>query len=351
MHWFQREFEMQTFDQAVESSDGKRHVLLGNGFSMACRSDIFSYNALFERADFSTLTQGAKELFELLETTDFEKVIEALKSASKIVEKYPPSDQNVAAQMIKDANALKTVLVSAIAESHPERLNEISDASYANCRNFLNKFERIFTLNYDILTYWAIMQMEIEPQLDISDGFKTPEYGTSPYVVWEIDNNFNQSLYYLHGALHLYDAGSEIQKYTWINTGVKLTEQIRSALDEEKYPIFVAEGTSEEKLVKIKHNAYLTKAFDSFSRITGSLFIYGHSLAPNDEHVLSLVERGRITKLFVGVYGDPNDRENKDIIRRANLMAFRRDEQIEGTRRRNRLEVSFFDALTAKPWG
>lgn len=342
---------MQSFDQAIELADGRRHVLLGNGFSMACRSDIFSYNALFDRADFSTLTKGARELFELLETTDFEKVIEALKSASKIVEKYPPSDENVASQMINDANALKNVLVSAIAESHPEQLTEISNASYANCRNFFSKFDRIFTLNYDILTYWAIMQMEIEPQLEVSDGFKTPEYGTSPYVVWEIDHNFNQNLYYLHGALHLYDAGSEIQKYTWVNTGVKLTEQIRSALDEEKYPIFVAEGTSEEKLIRIKHNAYLTKAFDSFSKIGGSLFIYGHSLAPNDEHILRLVERGTITKLFVGIYGDPSDQANMNIIKRAELIASRRDEQIEGTRRRNRLEVSFYDASTAKPWG
>jgi len=342
---------MQTFDQALASADNKKHVLLGNGFSMACKSDIFSYDALFDRADFSSLTVGARELFELLETTDFEKVIEALKSASKIVETYPPSSKAVAEQMLKDADALKAVLVSAIAESHPEHLTEISNSRYANCREFLSKFERIFTLNYDILTYWAIMQMEIKPELKISDGFCTPEYGTSPYVVWEIDNNFGQNLYYLHGALHLYDAGSEIQKYTWINTGVKLTEQIRDALDEEKYPIFVAEGTSEEKLTRIKHNAYLTKAFDSFSRIGGSLFVYGHSLAPNDEHVLRLIERGKITKLFVGIYGDPDAQSNKMIIARAKLMRDRRDELIEGTRRRNKLEVQFYDASTAAPWG
>ena len=342
---------MQTFDQALEAAGSKRHVLLGNGFSMACRSDIFSYNALFERADFSTLTAGVRELFELLETSDFEKVIEALKSASKIVEKYPPSDKDVAEQMLKDADALKNVLVSAIAESHPELLSEISNSSYASCRTFLKNFQRIFTLNYDILTYWAVMQMEIEPELSVSDGFSTPEYGTSPYVVWEIDNNYGQNLYYLHGALHLYDAGSEIQKYTWKNTGVKLTEQIRSALEEEKYPIFVAEGTSDEKLIKIKHSAYLTKAFDSFSRIGGALFIYGHSLAPNDEHVLRLIERGTISKLFVGLYGDPDNQANKDIIKRANLMSDRRDENIEGTNKRTRLDVNFFDAATAAPWG
>lgn len=342
---------MQTFDRALAAASGKKHVLLGNGFSMACKSDIFSYDALFERADFSTLTVGARELFQLLETTDFEKVIEALKSASKIVETYPPSSKAVADQMMHDADALKSVLVSAIAESHPELLSEISKTAYTSCRKFLHNFERIFTLNYDILTYWAVMQLDLEPELKISDGFRTPDYGTSPYVVWEIDNNFGQNMYYLHGALHLYDAGSEIQKYTWVNTGIKLTEQIRGALDEEKYPIFVAEGTSEQKLEKIKHSAYLTKALDSFSRISGSLYVYGHSLAANDDHILRLIERGKLSKLFVGIYGDPATQSNRDIIDRANLMSDRRSEVVESSSKRTQLEVDFYDASTATPWG
>ena len=345
---------MLTFQQAIERSNSAshRHIFLGNGFSRACRDDIFAYDALFDRADFGKLSGNAKALFEALETTDFEVVINALKSAAKIAKVYLSSNPEVAEAMEKDAEALREVLVSAIAGSHPELLSEISNESYAACKTFLSNFERIFTLNYDLLLYWAVMQRELEPDIEPNDGFRTPEYGESEYVVWEIEESHGQKIYYLHGALHLFDAGSELQKYTWINTGVRLTEQINNALIEEKYPMFVAEGTSAEKLVRIKHHAYLTKAFESFSRIGGTLFIYGHSLAKNDEHFLHLIEKGRISDLYVGIFGDPDSAGNKRIIARAEKMReFRLNLAAKRRRRPPNLDIYFYDASTAAPWG
>ncbi|MGB7541823.1 MAG: DUF4917 family protein, partial [Burkholderiales bacterium] len=55
------------------------HVLLGNGFSQAWRSDIFSYSALFDRADFKNLSPAARASFGVLDTTDFERVMRALR--------------------------------------------------------------------------------------------------------------------------------------------------------------------------------------------------------------------------------------------------------------------------------
>jgi hypothetical protein len=86
-------------------------------------------------------------------------------------------------------------------------------------------------------------------------------------------------MWFLHGALHVFDSGTEIQKYTWKNTGVRLIDQIRDALSRDYFPLFVSEGTSDEKYEKIRHNDYLAKGYRSFSQITGDLFIYGHSLA------------------------------------------------------------------------
>lgn len=342
---------MLTFEEAIGLGEGKRHAFLGNGFSIACRPDIFTYGALFDRADFNSLSHGAKSLFERLETTDFERVIEALRSSAAIVDAYPPGDNASAEAMLSDAELLKETLVTAVAGSHPALLSEISDDSYSACRRFLSQFDTVYTLNYDLLTYWAIMQQELEPKVKFNDGFRTPEDGVAPYVVWELDNNYSQNFFYLHGALHFYDAGSELQKYTWVNTGKKLTDQIRSALSTDKFPIFVSEGSSEEKLTRIKHNAYLARAFRSFSSISGSLFVYGHSLARNDEHFLSLIERGKIKRVFVGLYGDESNGANQAIIRRANLMADRRATIVADNSRRNKLRVDFFDAATAKPWG
>ena len=328
-------------------------MLLGNGFSRACKNDIFAYDALFERAEFTKLSRNAKALFEALETTDFEVVIAALRKAAKIAVVYLEDFPDVAETMNADASALREVLVSAIAGSHPDLLSEISTVAYAACKQFLSRFERIFTLNYDLLLYWAVMQSEIEPDVEPNDGFRTPETGEAEYVTWEIENSYGQKIYYLHGALHLFDAGSELQKFTWVNTGIRLTEQIREALEEEKYPMFVAEGTTEEKREKIKHHAYLTKAYESFSRINGVLFIFGHSLAENDEHFLRLIERGHIDDVYVGIFGDPKTKSNKKIIARAERMIEARQRHAARNRRRRlpELSVYFYDAESARAWG
>jgi Domain of unknown function (DUF4917) len=62
-----------------------------------------------------------------------------------------------------------------------------------------------------------------------------------------------------------------------------IVEQIRAALDEEKYPLFVAEGTSASKKARILHSGYLHKAHRSLESCCGpagnAIVIYGHSLA------------------------------------------------------------------------
>lgn len=44
-----------SFEKAMQSIRGvrHRHLLLGNGFSIALKPDIFTYGSLYENADFS----------------------------------------------------------------------------------------------------------------------------------------------------------------------------------------------------------------------------------------------------------------------------------------------------------
>jgi len=151
-------------------------------------------------------------------------------------------------------------------------------------------------------------------------------------------------MWFLHGALHVFDAGTEVQKYTWINTGVRLIEQIRDALQRNYFPLFVAEGTSAEKLERIRHSDYLAKAYRSFTEIRGALFVYGHALAANDEHYLKRIERGKVVHLYVGIYDDLHTADNRAIIDRANRMPIART-------RGPQLKVSFYDASSARVWG
>ncbi|EAT14771.1 DUF4917 family protein [Desulfuromonas acetoxidans] len=337
---------MFTFKQAFKDSERytKRHLLLGNGFSIACRPDIFVYGKLFERADFSALSPSARHAFEALGTQDFEKVIKALRDASALVALYEDVHGDVPAQMVEDAEGLREVLVQAIASSHPEWPGELTDVEYAVCRVFLNNFDTVYTLNYDLLLYWV--QMHTQPGVNPSsdDGFRKPEDDLEAnYVTWEPENSYGQNTWFLHGALHIFDTGTELQKYTWVNTGIRLIEQIRDALERSYFPLFVAEGTSEEKLERIRHNDYLAKAYRSFSSIGGALFIYGHSLAENDEHYLKRIEKGKIRHVYVGIYGDPTSAANKAIISRAKALALAR-------KGKTTLDVSFFDAGTTQVW-
>ena len=340
------EVELLSFDVALEQGAdlNKRHLLLGNGFSRALREDIFSYAALFDRAEFHTLSPSARGAFDVLETTDFEVVMRALRAAASLVEIYEGANPELASQLRADADGLRELLVRTIAANHPDRPGDVPIHSYERCRTFLSCFDTVYTLNYDLLLYWTLMQNELETHIDSDDGFRTPDDGPEDYVTWEVEKTDHQNIFYLHGALHIFDGGSEIKKYTWVNTGVPLIDQIRDALQHGLYPLFVAEGQSSQKLARIKHNEFLGRAYRSFAKIGGGLYVYGHSMAVNDEHIIKLIEKNKVSKLFIGLYGDPNSEGSQSIIERAF--------KIKAARPIKRpLEVAFFNAGSTQVWG
>jgi hypothetical protein len=243
-----------------------------------------------------------------------------------------------------DAEGLRELLVQTIASSHPAYPGELTESEYAFCRAFIANFKTVYTFNYDLLLYWVQMHTAEGERPSSDDGFRQVyDDFEADYVTWEPSQSHEQNMFFLHGALHVFDAGVEVQKYTWTKTGVRLIDQIRDALSRDYFPLFVSEGTSREKFEHIRHSDYLAKAYRSFCEIRGSLFIFGHSLAKNDEHYLSRIEKGKLERIYVGLHGDPDSPSNKAIIARANLMAANRRGKIP-------LEVYFFDSSTAHVW-
>lgn len=162
-------------DAIAASSDySKRHLLLGNGFSIACRPDIFRYEKLFEQADFSALPNSAKSAFSVLHTTDFERVIKALRDSAALATGYGVANAQADA-MRSDANALKELLVQTIAQSHPALPGDITDTEYAACQRFLDNFASTYTFNYDLLLYWTHMHRENRADIQSDDGFRTSQ--------------------------------------------------------------------------------------------------------------------------------------------------------------------------------
>ncbi|EEF58981.1 DUF4917 family protein [Pedosphaera parvula] len=334
-----------SYADVLAETDVRRHLLLGNGFSIACRPDLFKYDKLFDRADFSQ-AERARQAFDALGTTNFEAVMRALRSFSVIATIYFPGDADAKNRAAEDANSLREVLVSAVAGSHPDRPHDIKREEYSICRKFLRGYKSINTLNYDLLLYWSLMQDELEDEpITSDDGFRKPaDDPDADYVSWDPDNSKTQSVRYLHGALHLYDTGSEMKKFTWVNTQIPLIDQIRAALQQGFYPVFVSEGTSAEKVERIRHNDYLCKMYRSFTEIQGSLVVFGHSLDECDDHIFTdrIGRHGKTNRLYISLFGDPSSSANQEKISRASALS--------GLRKGKPLEVKFFDAGSASVW-
>lgn len=348
--------QIQTFAEALGRAQPNRFVLLGNGFSIAWNYEAFSYGSLMEKADFSRLGCEARKLFDGLGTSDFEVVIERLQSADTIVRLYDASS-SIAQQAARDAEILRDILAEALAQNHPETVASIGTEEYASARKFLGHFSSVYSLNYDLLLYWTTMQ-DAERFADVprDDGFRSdPDEPDGEWVAWDMANARSQTVHYLHGALHLFDAGDRLKKLTWKRTGLALVDQIRSQLAEGSYPLVVTEGTSSAKKEKILHSGYLTKALRSFTQKGGDLFVYGHSLAENDRHILDAIARSRVERLWVSVYGSPASSANQDLFARAESLEERRLEYVAerepGRRKGRTLEVGFYDAASAQVWG
>mgnify|MGYP003138666967 CR=1 FL=1 len=204
------------FEEAIKRAGiyGKRHLLLGNGFSIACKPDIFAYASLFQEAQ-KNMSKELAAIFSAMGTQDFEEVIRALQNAAAIVGVYRPKFMSTKRLLLMDAENLKADLIQAVAGRHPARPNDIAHERYVACRTFLSNFVgegvggKIYTMNYDLLLYWALMQgdedMPESSPLEHDDGFrKDQEDYDAPYVEWQGEGAAHgQNIHYLHGALHL----------------------------------------------------------------------------------------------------------------------------------------------------
>lgn len=340
---------LKSFKQCIDSAIGKKHVLLGNGFSRACRNQVFSYDSLFKSADFSKLTAEAKRVFDVLGTTDFEIAMKSLNNSSAIMPLYGCAQES--SQKAKaDADALRNVLVNTIAKHHPPLPSSITEQEYSKCIDFLSHFEKIYSLNYDLLLYWTLMKLKEKGKDQRDDGFRDPwseseedEYEEENYVAWTNDRH-TQDVYYIHGALHIFYRRALLQKYCWSRTGTRLLDQIDSALKSGKFPLIVAEGTADQKLERIQKSNYLGHNLRSLRSVTGTLFIYGLSFGENDSHIIKQIQKNHsLKKICVSIYGAPDNTENKSLVEIVTTLASNRPD-------RKPLQIDFYDASSARVW-
>ena len=270
-----------------------------------------------------------------------------------MAEHYQLQKSNSSLDMSDDYEQVKRALVASIATNHPEGPGSVQQESLDSASTFLKQFDTVFTTNYDLLLYWASLFDGLFP---FEDGFGREVNTDDDYCVFLPTGSSNKHIYFLHGALHLYTQSGEVRKRVWINTGLPLMEQIRSALDERRYPLIVSEGDSASKGKRIEASSYLSHCVRRFENIQGNLFVYGSALSEQDEHILDwIATNSGLAHLFVGVHGDANTGAGAELIGRAQSLVTRRQQVLHSpnTGRRFKktgLQVSFFRSETADVW-
>jgi hypothetical protein len=325
----------------------ERHLLLGNGFSMTYDKDIFSYNALSEFL-FKSEDKLLKKLFEIIKTSNFETIMRELDTFYQLANEFL-ADKKMGAKIATVSESLKDHLIRAVSQLHPDHVFNIPAEKSKKCLEFLKDYldhdGHIFTTNYDLLLYWVLMRHQDEIK-NIVDGFgkerlddiddkeTEPEYGE---LEWG-PNSGTQHIHYLHGALHIFDAGVSIHKE--IYDGKYLIDNIKSRMAKKEYPVFVTAGDGSQKLEHILHNQYLDFCYKKLCKIKGSLVVFGFGFGKYDGHIIdainkahSMPKESRLWSVYIGVHS---------------LEGLNRIRSIQG---KFRCKVKLFDAKSVSVWG
>ncbi|GAA4457885.1 DUF4917 family protein [Rurimicrobium arvi] len=318
---------LPTYEQIIETLNKKnrvKHLLFGNGFSMSYDPTIFSYNSLssfIQNIDDELL----KLLFERLKTKNFETIMQQLDSFAEIAEVFQVDAYII--EKIKATNEkLKTSLIDAVRSLHPGHVFSIPEHKSKACHRFLKEYLAkngfVFSTNYDLLPYWVLMRNSAtEDAADVhpNDGFGrellsdpddfNSEREYSNDLIWGV-NKAGQNVFYLHGALPIFDTGVDIIKEVY-NSEHLLMENINERMNRGEYPIFITAGNGNEKLTNIMHNKYLSHCYETLSSIGGSLVTFGFNFGDYDTHVIEAINAAakqskdkRLYSVYIGVYSD-----------------------------------------------
>ncbi len=279
------------FDDLWDSSQNQfmqKNLLLGNGFSCRCWKQ-FSYEKIFENSQLSPYIKSYFSPYNI----NYESVIEQLEYEGHIYEQC--CDVPEARYYIGDnIEAVKLDLKIGISNSHPKKHN-LNNTTWNWVIYFISRFNNIFTLNYDHLLYWAIM--------DINDSYNDGFSYNSPYDNIWTNRWDNQNIFYLHGANFLFADNNNNTFKVKATRKHSLQERIDNYIKFGDIPLSIVEGNYLDKLDKIKNNPYLRFCYNQLSNISGILVIYGVSFNDNDTHIFNALNKNRnINKIYISVY-------------------------------------------------
>lgn len=287
--WEQVDNFFAKFDKTNEKS-----ILLGKYFSSRIWTK-FKEQSLYKQA----LEQNPhsikpeEPIFKNLKTCQFEKVFRELSNTMKVLDALK-LDQIPIKEHYKN---IQQALIYAVKNVHLdwkllEDTKDNSENRLSIIREQLRSYKAVYYTAYDLIIYWAI-------------NFKDPE-GEFVDFFWNKKNQdftyFNKNdtdikpknegatkVINLHGGLHLCYEEKEVKKITYKKVDDKTGENILDNfqrywnLEKRIIPLFVAEGTAEDKLEVIRSSDYLSFALDEFKKDDNPLVILGQAIAINEK--------------------------------------------------------------------
>ncbi|MEC4841098.1 DUF4917 family protein [Mycobacteroides chelonae] len=280
-------------------------MLIGNGMSINVWPR-FAYNSLLEQAN---LTSAAAQLFGDLDTTNFEVVLEGLWHAERVLHALRQSNDQVKGLY----RGVQDALFEAIHRVHVP-WNSVPRSTLAHIASVLNEQNLVFTLNYDLLTYWSVMD------------------NTSPTYIgdyfWAPDSAFDSSdcglaqgrtgVLYLHGGVHLWQESTTGLTGKWTqgrqgNLLSNLAEYFRA--DSDRQPLMVSEGTSAQKLAVIRRSEYLSFALRELAADSSKTVIFGAEFGSQDDHIVSALRAGGARDIAISVFPGTDEQNTATMAR------------------------------------
>lgn len=326
--------EIPSFDEIIHYLQKKNRpisLLFGNGFSMAYDSKIFSYNALYDFV-INQKDPELSKLFDAINSKNFEEIMRQIDQYIDFSKKYGVPKEII--EMLEKSHLkLQSSLIDAISELHPDHVFEIEDSRSKQCFSFLSIFlesgGKLFSTNYDLLSYWVLMRNNSKISIDgFGKEVLNPEEiikGDEPELSdleWGINKKF-QNIFYLHGSLPIFDLGHTIIKEVY-DTKAYLLQNIKNRMEKGEYPVFVTSGDGLDKLNQIYHNKYLTYCYDQLCELTGSLITLGFNFGKYDFHIIDAINKAaihgkkkvsdKLWSIYIGVYTEEDLEHIKSIL-------------------------------------
>ena len=265
------------------------NLLLGNGSSIAV-SAAFGYSSLKSIAiKHADLTPSDDQIFSEFHTTNFEEVLGALQTAIRVQAARAKGTR----ALEETYDRIREALVRAVHSVHVRFDDAEQSGTLGLLASALRQYGSVFTLNYDLLLYWARMSCD-----DAWTAFKD-YFWTNPFDIADTGTSGSPTtVLYLHGGLHLVRTRTgRTKKRT--NHGASLLEtfgRVRSEI-----PLFISEGSSKSKLRAILRNDYLTFAREQLGQCQGKVVVFGFGFGRQDHHIVKLMQRWESRTVAISV--------------------------------------------------